>query len=122
MITTIEKFLWTAIPLALAVTLVGSAAHAGEAKGAGKNTYLVIAPHTPEDCLAALDSFALRKKLETFEFGCMHGDHTGYARIQARGEADALSSVPERERQRARAVQLVKFTPEQLKAAHASKK
>jgi hypothetical protein len=120
--TTMTKSLWTAIPVALALTLAGSTTRAGETKAGEKKTYLVISPHTAEECLSALDNLAAKKQLERFEFGCMHGDHTGYAKVQAESEEAALANVPEPERSKARAIQLTKFTPAQVKAAHESKK
>ncbi len=86
---------------------------------ATRNTsYLVIAPHTPEQCLAALDHLADAKVLERIEFGCESGDHTGYARVDARSAEEALAMVPTAERSSARAVPLTKFTPEQVRAYH----
>jgi len=86
---------------------------------ATRNTsYLVIAPHTPEQCLAALDHLADAKVLERVEFGCEGGDHTGYARVEAGSAEEALAIVPTAERSSARAVPLAKFTPEQVRAYH----
>ncbi len=84
-------------------------------------THLVIAPHTTEECLLALDDLAAGKQLERWEFGCMNGDHTGYARVEAESVEAALATVPEGERRKARAIQLTRFTPEQVKAAHQAK-
>ncbi len=87
-----------------------------------KNTsYLVIAPHTPEQCLAALDHLADAKVLDRVEFGCPSGDHTGYARIQAASTDEALAIIPGTDRGSARAVELARFTPEQLRAFHDAK-
>jgi hypothetical protein len=81
-------------------------------------SYLVISPHTPEQCLTALDHLVDAKVLDRVEFGCEGGDHTGYARVEARSAEEALAIVPGAERSSARAISLTKFTPEQLRAYH----
>jgi hypothetical protein len=82
--------------------------------------YLVISRHTPEQCLQALDDISAEGSdvLAKFEWGCMAGDHTGYALVQAGSEAEALNIVPASIRSEARAIKVVKFTPEQIKAFH----
>jgi hypothetical protein len=80
--------------------------------------YLVIVPHTAEECLKALDDMETSKALDKFEFGCKAGDHTGYAIISATSEQEALKIVPADQREKARAVMLTKFTPAELKAIH----
>jgi len=102
--------------IALAVLAFGSML--GTAHAAEKQTYLVISPHTPEQCLAALDHLAAEGQLSKFEFGCKHGDHTGYARVKASSPEEALAIVPENERASARAIPLDQFTAEQVKALH----
>jgi len=81
-------------------------------------SYLVISPHTAEQCLTALDHLADAKALDRVEFGCEAGDHTGYARVDARSAEEALGLVPTAERSGARAIALTKFTPEQIRAYH----
>jgi len=82
--------------------------------------YLVISPHTQEECLAALDGTVAMGKdaLMNWEWGCMSGDHTGYAFMNVGTEEDALKSVPETVRAKARAIKLSRFTAEQIKAFH----
>jgi hypothetical protein len=80
--------------------------------------FVVIAPHSPEQCLAALDSLVAEKKLDKWEFGCMDGDHTGYLVTHAASKDEALANVPAEHRARARAVQLNKFSAEQVKSFH----
>jgi hypothetical protein len=123
MTTMTTRRMWMAITGALALTLVAGAGKAGAGEKKAKTaSYIVIAPHTEAGCLDALDHVAQAKKLDRFEFGCAHGDHTGYTRVNAASPEEALAIVPEQERGAARAVQLDKFTPEQLAAIHASKK
>ena len=102
------------------VALAGAAAFAAEK---ARSKYLVIAPHTAEQCLSALDEVeqkdpALLKKID---WGCAAGDHTGYLSVEADSEAQALESLPANNRARAHAVKLVKFTPAQIKQFHAQK-
>jgi hypothetical protein len=99
-----------------ALFLVALGVHAASKK----SRYLVIAPHTPEQCLAALDQFEQKAPalLEKVDWGCMAGDHTGYLRVEAEDDAAALASLPEGVRSSARAVKLGKFTPEQIRAFH----
>jgi hypothetical protein len=104
---------------ALAVfALIAAAAAAG-----GKTRYMVIAPHTAEQCLAVLDDIKANDQalLNKIDWGCAAGDHTGYLAVDAESEDAALKSLPEKSRTGARAVKLVKFTPEQIKQFHASK-
>jgi hypothetical protein len=103
----------------LFAALLGTAALAA----AGKSKYLVIAPHSKEECLAALDDVDQNGKglLKKIDWGCAAGDHTGYLEVEAADEKEALANLPEKSRASARAVKLVKFTPEQIKQFHAGK-
>ena len=82
--------------------------------------YLVISPHTPEECLGALDEIAAEgpQVLSKFDFGCMAGDHTGYAIVSASSYQEALKLVPASIRDKAKAVKLSKFTGADIKAIH----
>ncbi len=116
------------VSLSLLGTLMVLAAYAGdtEKSAAAKpakakaERYLVISPHTEEECMAALDAVEASgpKMLEKWDFGCMSGDHTGYAIVTAKSPEEALNTVPASMREKARAVQLHRFTPAELKAAH----
>jgi hypothetical protein len=108
----------TIFAAAVLAALLGAAAFAG-----AKSKYLVIAPHTAEQCLAVLDDInqhdqALLKKID---WGCAAGDHTGYLAVEADSDAAAVRSLPEKSRPGARAIKLVRFTPEQIRQFHASK-
>ncbi len=100
--------------------LLGSTSLAAEK---AKSRYLVIAPHSPEQCLAVLDDVNEHDKalLKKIDWGCMAGDHTAYLEVSADSSEAALASLPEKSRASARAVKLGKFTPEQIKQFHASK-
>src|SRR5713226_7522729 len=82
--------------------------------------YLVISPHTPEECLKALDEVSAMgpATLKMYDFGCKAGDHTGYYMINATSEQEALSKVPASIRDKARAVKVSKFTADEIKKLH----
>jgi hypothetical protein len=86
--------------------------------GDKKSQYIVIAPHTAADCVAVMDDLSASKTLDKWDFGCMDGDHTGYRMVTADSREAALATVPAAERTKARAVELTKFTPEQVKSFH----
>lgn len=89
----------------------------------GKGKYLLVAPHTAEQCLAALDDINQNGEgvLKKMDWGCTAGDHTGYLTVEANDEKSALAALPEKTRSGARAVKLVKFSPEQIRQFHAGK-
>jgi hypothetical protein len=107
---------------ALTVTQLSLAKDA-TAKAAKSKTsasqYLVIAPHTPEQCAKALDDASAAGSLSKWNFGCMDGDHTGYLMVTATSTEQALANVPADERSGARAVKLHHFTAAELKDIHA---
>jgi hypothetical protein len=82
--------------------------------------YLVETPHKGEDCLKALDEeLAIGPKvLGKFEYGCMAGDHTGYAIIDAKTREDAMKTVPTFLQGSAKIVEVAKFTPEMIRSFH----
>jgi hypothetical protein len=82
---------------------------------------MIESPHKPEECLKALDEELAKGKdiLDKFEFGCKAGDHTGYALVDADTRNDALNKyVPNFIQQKARIVEVGKFTPEMIKSFH----
>ena len=113
-----------AVLLGLAVILVGASAVASE-KSSSKSkapmaTYLVISPHTAEQCMKALDAVNAKgsKELSMWEFGCESGDHTGYLMVKASSEEEALSHVPADLRAEAKAMKVNKFTAAQIADMH----
>ena len=86
----------------------------------GAQRYLIMMPHSKEQCLKALDNMNASSKdlLAKTDWGCMAGDHTGYMIIEAGSEKAAREMVPEGERSAAKVIPLNKFTPEQIKAFH----
>lgn len=82
--------------------------------------YFIESLHTPEECLRALDEVLAKSPavLDKYEWGCMGGDHTGYAIIEARSEQEAVGIVPAFLREKARVVKLNRFAPEQFRQFH----
>ncbi len=103
--------LWAALPSGPA--LAGSQQSMGD-------RYLLIMPHTPEQCLAALDAMEATSPqlLAKTDWGCMAGDHTGYVVVHAASEQAALEMIPANQRAQAKAIKLNKFTEEQIRAFH----
>ncbi len=84
--------------------------------------YMVELPHTPEECLKALDEQLAKGKdvLDKIEYGCKTGDHTGYALVDSISRNDVLAKyVPGFIQEKARIVEVGKFTPEMIKSFHA---
>ena len=82
--------------------------------------YLVELPHTKEDCLEALDSVVAYSDslMQRIDWGCGEDIHTGWLIIEAQDAHAAKMMVPTNIRDTAKAIQLVKFTPEQVKSFH----
>jgi hypothetical protein len=82
--------------------------------------YFVASPHTQQECLRALDEILAKgpELLAKYEWGCMAGDHTGYAIVESRSEAEAKGTIPAFLGGKARVIKLNKFTPEQIRDFH----
>lgn len=80
--------------------------------------YMIESPHTPEECLNALDEIQAKGLLEKSEFGCQAGVHTCWATVEAANDAAAREMVPASLRKKARVVKLNRFTAEQIKGFH----
>lgn len=80
--------------------------------------YLIISPHTEEECKHAIGQVYAMGYITHFDWGCKDGDHCGWAVIEADNSKEALLVVPAFQRDRARAVKLVRFTPEEIKVMH----
>ena len=119
---------WMAVAVALAAVgilfLSPAQAQKGETTEATMSTYLVISPHTPEECLASLDGIVASGEgaLDDWYWGCAAGNHTGYKMVEAESEDAALAVVPENIRGKAKAMKLNKFTAEQVAAFHENMK
>ena len=82
------------------------------------NRYLVVSPHTPEDCVKKLKQVEAIGSITHFDWGCKDGEHCGWVIIEADNKSEALLVVPTFERPKARVIQLTKFTPEDVKSMH----
>ncbi len=81
--------------------------------------FLVISPHTAEECKNALMEIHAAGYITHFDWGCMDGDHTGWVILEAANAKEALMVVPSLQRTSARAVKLVKFSPSDVANMHA---
>ena len=81
--------------------------------------YLVSITHTMEDCISALKAIEAIGMITRFDWGCADGDHTGWAIIEAESKSQAMMPVPALLREKAHAVKLVKFSPEDVRSMHA---
>lgn len=106
------------ILLLAVIAMVGLATHPAAAKKGGSSKYMIMVPHTPEECLKVLDNYDSKKALTKFDFGCEDGDHTAYAIVSASSKDAALAMVPEDMRANAKVVMLTKFTAADLRKAH----
>lgn len=84
--------------------------------------FLVESPHTKEECLEALDELKDEnpKLLDKMEFGCMSGEHTGWATVEAGSESEVRQMIPKVVREKAHIVEVNKITPEQIESFHQS--
>lgn len=80
--------------------------------------YLVSSPHTEQDCKQALKEIHAVGYITHFEWGCKDGDHTGWVILEAENAQQALMVVPAVQRNKAKAVKLVKFTPADIMGMH----
>ena len=81
-------------------------------------TYMIEAPHSPDQCLQAMDEVLSEgpRLLGQFEWGCVEGQHTGWATVEAGSESEARNMVPAIARSQARIIWVDKVTPDQVNA------
>jgi hypothetical protein len=79
--------------------------------------FIVISPHTAEDCKMAVKQFREYNAgfLTHFEWGCLDNDHTAYAIIDAENHETARMSVPPLFREKTRVVRVTHFNPKATK-------
>ncbi len=82
--------------------------------------YMIETPHTPQECLRALDEQLAKGPdvLKKFNYGCKAGDHTGYAIVDVKDSREARDLVPGFLLNKARIVEVDIFTPEVIKSLH----
>jgi hypothetical protein len=85
--------------------------------------FLIETPHKAEDCLRVLDEELAKgpEVLEKFEYGCMAGDHTGYAIVDLNTREDAQKIVPSFLLSSAKIVEVGKYTPAMIRSFHTAK-
>jgi hypothetical protein len=71
--------------------------------------FIIVSPHTAEDCDRAIKEIHAAGYLHHFEWGCKDDDHTGYAILEAENHEHARQIVPWFLRERAHAARVVKF-------------
>jgi len=81
-------------------------------------TYLIEAAHSPDECAQAMDEALARgpRFLAQFDWGCVEGEHTGWATVEAEDASEARSMVPAVVRSRARVVRVGKASPDLVNA------
>jgi hypothetical protein len=86
------------------------------------NVYYVQVKHTPEQCMKLLMDMKSKGDtfLSKFEFGCMTGDHTGYAFLSGKSEDDVKQMLPKDEQSMAKIQKVDKFTADQIEQIHKS--
>ncbi|MFA6470325.1 MAG: hypothetical protein WCW35_15635 [Bacteroidota bacterium] len=77
--------------------------------------FLVVSPHTEEDCSKVVKLTLAIGYLTHYYWGCKSGDHTGYAMIEADNPQEALLSVPSIIRGKSRAAEISRFEPGEVK-------
>jgi len=80
--------------------------------------FLVIAPHTAEECKQAIGEVLSAGFITHFDWGCMDGQHTGWAIIEAENASEAMMAVPPAQRHSASIVRLNKFSPQEIDKMH----
>ena len=83
-------------------------------------TYHIESPHSKEECLEALDEVLARgpQFLAQFDWGCMAGQHVGWATVDAGSESEARNMIPAVVRNKARIIPVNKFTPTEIESFH----
>lgn len=80
--------------------------------------YLIISPHTAGDCVKALKQVEAAGYITHFEWGCKDGEHTGWIILEAENAKEAIMVVPTSQRPTAKAIRLIKFSPEEVRSMH----
>lgn len=113
------KLLSSVFLMSLCLASFGQSAATGDKS----SVYLVQLKHTPEQCLATLSDVKAKGDafLSKFEWGCMSGDHTAYAFLEGKSEADVKMMLPKEAQTTAKIQKVDKFTPDQIEKIHKSK-
>lgn len=81
-------------------------------------TFVVDTPHTPAECMRALDEMAsgTKKLLPKMHFACNFGEHRGWAIVNARNEESVKAMIPGFLRSKAKVQKVKSYTLRQAKA------
>ncbi|MEI8134374.1 MAG: hypothetical protein WCH46_04740 [bacterium] len=71
--------------------------------------YLIISPHSADDCTAVVKQVIAAGFNSHVDWGCKDDEHTAWAILEADSHEQAMMFVPPIMRPKARAVKLVKF-------------
>ena len=71
--------------------------------------FLIVSPHTHEECDRAFHEVITAGYVTHFDWGCTDGDHTGWVTLEADNAKEALMVVPSFLRGKAHAVKLAKI-------------
>ena len=106
-----------AIIVMLCFVAFGQSAKTGDGKA---NVYFVQTTHTPDQCMNML--MEMKNKgdsyLSKFEFGCMSGNHTGYAFLEGTSEENVKQMLPKDAQTTATIKKVDKFTAKQIENLH----
>ena len=80
--------------------------------------FLVVLPHTIEDCVRSLQQIEAIGMITHFDWGCKDGEHVGWVMLEAENKAEALMVVPTNQRVKARVIKLTKFSPDDIRSMH----
>lgn len=113
------KILSTVFLLSLCLVSFGQSS----ATASKSTVYLVQSAHTQEQCLTALTEVKSKGDafLSKFEFGCMSGDHTGYAFLEGSSEDNVRQMLPKDAQANAKIKKVDKFTSDQIEKMHKGK-
>jgi hypothetical protein len=113
------KLISSVFLMSLCLASFGQSAAAGDKS----SVYLVQVKHTPEQCVKTLSDVKAKGDafLSKFEWGCMSGDHTAYAFLEGKSEADVKMMLPTDLQATAKIQKVDKFTPDQIEKIHKSK-
>jgi hypothetical protein len=76
--------------------------------------FIIISPHTNQECTSVIKQTLAIGYLTHFYWGCKSGDHTGYAIIEADNQEQALLSIPPIIRSKGKAVGLIQFNTKEV--------
>ena len=109
-----------ALVLFLVVSFISPSSYSQDKTKSKKNNYLLMLPHTKEECLKTLDEYSADtgKLLYQVEWGCMAGDHTGYLFMMGNSESDVRNMLPANQRKNAKIEMVNTFSKEQIKSFH----